>query len=126
MKIDRFEDLECWQQARELVRMVYAAVNGNGRFQRDFRLNGQVTGAAISVMNNIVEGWARQSSAEFIRFLTYSRRSCAETQNCSYVALDCGYIDTSLFKRLYGQAFKVIQIIDGLLRYLRSKRSKRS
>ena len=88
-------------------------------------MNGQITGAAISVMNNIVEGWASQSSAEFISFLTYSRRSCAETQNCSYVALDCNYIDENWFKRLYDQALKVLQIVDELLRYLRSKRSKR-
>jgi four helix bundle protein len=126
MKIERFEDLECWQQARELVRMVYSAVNASLEFQKDFRLNGQITGAAISVMNNIAEGWASQSNAEFIRFLTYSRRSCAEMQNCSYVALDCRYIDESSFRQLYNQALKVIQITDGLLRYLRSKRTQRS
>ena len=52
MKIDRFEDLECWKEARKLVNMVYAAVNANPAFQKDFRLNGQITGAAVSVMNN--------------------------------------------------------------------------
>jgi four helix bundle protein len=99
MRIERFEDLECWQQARSLVKMAYAAANGNERFQRDFRLTGQFTGAAISVMNNIAEGWASQSNAEFIRFLTYSRRSCAEVQTCCYVARDQEYIDDAVFGR---------------------------
>lgn len=125
MKITRFEDLECWQQARVLVNMVYKAVNSDPSFQRDFRLVGQITGAAVSVMNNTVEGWASQSNAEFIRFLTYSRRSCAETQNCLYVALDQEYIDQERFQAIYDQATKTTQIIDGFLRYLRSQRSKR-
>jgi four helix bundle protein len=126
MKITRFEDLECWQEARKLVRMVYDAVKKNVAFQRDLRFMGQITAAAVSVMNNIAEGWAAQSNAEFIRFLTYSRRSCAEVQNCGYVAMDQKYLDEDEFREIYAQALKTIQIIDGLLRYLRSKRSKRS
>ena len=125
MKIERFEDLECWKEARKLVKMVYAAVNANPAFQKDFRLNGQITGAAVSVMNNIAEGWASQSNAEFIRFLTYSRRSGAETQNCCYVALDQNYFSDNQFHEIYAQALTVIRIIDGLLRYLRTNRLKK-
>ena len=126
MKITRFEDLECWKEARNLVRIVYDAVNKNNSFQKDLRFVGQITAAAVSVMNNIAEGWAAQSNAEFIRFLTYSRRSCAEVQNCSYIASDQRYIDETCFHTIYDQATKTMQIIDGLLRYLRSKRPKRS
>jgi four helix bundle protein len=124
--IKRFENLECWQEARRLVNMVYEAINDSKDFQKDFRLNGQITGAAISVMNNIAEGWASQSNNEFIRFLTYSRRSCAETQNCLYIALDQRYINENTFKEIYDQGLKTIKIIDGLLRYLRSQRSKQT
>ena len=74
-------------------------------------------------MNNEAEGWASQSNNEFIRFLTYSRRSCAETQNCLYIALDQRYITENTFKEIYDQGLKTIKIIDGLLRYLRSQRS---
>jgi four helix bundle protein len=126
MKLTRFEDLECRQESRKLVRMVYSAVSENGAFQRDLRFVGQITAAAVSIMNNIAEGWAAQSNAEFIRFLTYSRRSCAEVQNCGYVALDQRYLDEEGFQEIYSQALKTMQIIDGLLRYLRSKRSQRS
>ena len=124
--IQKFEDLECWQQSRILVNMVYQALNSNSEFQKDFRLSGQITGAAISVMNNVAEGWASQSNAEFIRFLTYSRRSSAETQNCAYIALDQNYITREIFEEIYNQGLKTIQIIDGLLRYLRNQRPKRS
>jgi four helix bundle protein len=126
MKINRFEDLECWQEARKLVKMVYRSIKSSKAFQSDYRLRDQSTGAAISVMNNISEGWASQSNAEFIKFLKYSRRSCAEVQSCFYVAIDQEYITEIILNEIFNQATKVIMIIDGLLRYLRSQRSKRS
>jgi four helix bundle protein len=126
MKLTRFEELECWQEARKLTNMVYETIRTSKPFQADYRLRDQSTGAAISVMNNIAEGWASQSNPEFIKFLTYSRRSCAEAQNCFYIALDQKYVTQGTFQKNYGQALKVTQIIDGLLRYLRSQRVKRS
>ena len=120
MTIKRFEDLECWQEARKLVKMIYAAIKNSPEFQKDFKLVGQFTAAGISVMNNIAEGWASQSNAEFVRFLRYSRRSGAETQNCSYVALDQEYISQTKFQEIYDQALQTIKIFDGLIRYLRS------
>ncbi len=125
MKLTRFEHLECWQEARKLTNMVYETIRTSKPFQADYRLRDQSTGAAISVMNNIAEGWASQSNPEFIKFLTYSRRSCAEAQNCFYIALDQKYVTESRFQENYDQALKVTKIIDGLLRYLRSQRSER-
>ena len=119
-KIQRFEDLECWKEARILVNMIYRTIRENSEFQKDYKLVGQYTAAGVSVMNNIVEGWASQSNAEFVRFLRYSRRSCAEVQNCSYVALDQQYISELKFQEIYNQALKTLKIIDGLIRYLRS------
>jgi len=49
MKIERFEDLECWQLGREFVKFIYALVK-KPEFAKDFRLSGQITGAAISKM----------------------------------------------------------------------------
>ncbi len=68
MKINRFEDLDCWQEARDLVRKVYETTK-DGDFKRDFRLAGQVQGAAASVMANIAEGFIRRSDKEFVQFL---------------------------------------------------------
>lgn len=53
MKIQRFEDLECWKEARKLANMVYEAVKANMNFQKDFRLSSQITAAAVSSMSNI-------------------------------------------------------------------------
>lgn len=126
MKIQRFEDLEAWQEARKLTNMVYDLIAMDG-FNRDFRLRDQITGAAVSVMNNIAEGFTSQSDPEFIKFLGYSRRSTAEVQTCLYVALDRRYVTDTTFQHVYGQAEKSRKIVDGFLRYLRqSRRVRRS
>ena len=95
-----------------------------------FRLIDQITGAAISVMNNIVEGFDSQSNAEFIRFLGYARRSASEVQTCLYVALDNRSITKAQFEGVYQQAEKTRKVIDGFLRYLRfhqqAQRAKRA
>jgi four helix bundle protein len=118
MRISQFEDLECWREARVLTRIVYSFTKRT-EFSKDYRLNGQITGAAISIMNNICEGFDSKSNNEFVRFLTYSRRSCSEVQNCLYVALDQTYIAKDEFQNTYTLCTKVRKIIDGLIRYLK-------
>lgn len=52
MKITRFEDIEAWQEARKLVKLVYEAINQNQRFGKDIRLVNQIQGSAVSTMTN--------------------------------------------------------------------------
>jgi four helix bundle protein len=52
MKITRFEDIEAWQEARKLVKMVYGLINKSLKFRKDFRLTNQVQDAAVSTMSN--------------------------------------------------------------------------
>ena len=119
MKIMRFEDLERWQEARNLVSKVYSVIKKKA-FSKDYRLIDQITGASISIMNNIAEGFDSQSNIEFKRFLRYSRRSVSEVQNCLYIAMDQKYIDELEFKEIYEQGAKTRQVIDGMLRYLKT------
>lgn len=68
MKIERFEEIKAWQEARALTRMVYELTKGD-RFARDFGLRDQIQRAAVSVMANIAEGFERQSRKDFRHFL---------------------------------------------------------
>ena len=118
MQIKRFEDLECWKEPRTLTNSIYKYTT-NPFFSKDLRLSGQITGVSVSIMNNISEGFDSTSKKEFIRFLTYSRRSCSEVQNCLYVASDQSYINEKEFQDSYQHCEKVRKIIDRLIRYLR-------
>ena len=66
MRITRFEDIECWQLARQLTNSVYK-VTTRGEFFRDFVLKDQVQRGAGSVMHNIAEGFDGGSNAEFLK-----------------------------------------------------------
>lgn len=67
-KVERFEDLRCWQEARVLVKEIYL-LSENGKLEKDFDTRSQLRRAALSVMNNIAEGFGRYSNKEFIRYL---------------------------------------------------------
>jgi four helix bundle protein len=117
MKIERFEDIEAWQLARELTRNVYCMTR-KPRFARDYELKRQIQGAAGSVMHNIAEGFDSDTSLEFIRFLRYAKRSCTEVQSELYIALDEEYISQKEFKEVYEHAGRTRAVIHGFIKYL--------
>lgn len=118
MKIERFEDLECWKEARKLVNMVYKAINSNTKFKNDLRLKNQCIGAVLSIMGNIPEGFARRSNKEFIQFLFISISSGAELQSHFYIALDQNYVTHDIFDAVYNQTNKVGKMVSNLISYL--------
>lgn len=123
MKLTRFEELECWREARNLVKTIYDSTR-NGGFKKDLRLSGQIQAAAASVMANIAEGFIRRSDREFAQFLFIAMSSAAEVQSHLYIALDQRYIDQTQFDEIYEQANKTARIISGLITYLRTKETK--
>src|SRR5688572_9289537 len=79
-KIEKFEDLKCWQAARKLVKEIYT-MSSIGKLERDFETRNQLRRAALSSMNNIAEGFSRFGTKEFIRFLNISQSSVQEVQS---------------------------------------------
>ena len=124
MKLTRFEDLDCWKEARQLARQVYGAVHQNPSWQRDMRLCSQIQSAAGSVMANIAEGFVRRSNKEFMQFLFIAMSPAAEVQSHLYIAVDQGYVSKDTFESIYMQADKTARIISGLIKYFRSKQTR--
>ena len=116
-KIERFEDIEAWQKARELTRQIYDASN-DGPFARDFGLRDQIRRASVSIMSNIAEGFERGSNKEFIQFLFIAKGSAGEVRSQLYVALDQGYIKQEAFASLSQQISEISRMISGLVSYL--------
>ena len=65
--IERYEDIQGWQKARELTNFVYA-ITKQKTFARDFGLKDQIRRAAVSVMSNVAEGFERGGRREFTSF----------------------------------------------------------
>lgn len=82
----RFEELEIWQEARVLHRRVWLAV----RDCPDFEFKHQIRSAALSVMNNIAEGFERRTAKDFARFLDQAKGSAGEVRSMAYAGEDVG------------------------------------
>lgn len=125
MKIERFEDIKAWQEARVLVKIIYDATKSNKNFTGDYKFREQIHSAAVSVMSNIAEGFSRRSTKEFIQFLFIAKGSVAEVQSQLYVALDQSYINEEKFAELYPKSDEVARLLSGFIKYLLTKeRSK--
>ena len=88
----KFEDLTIWQDARQLLKEIYSIFMIKGLAQRDYGFRDQLQRAALSVMNNIAEGFERSSKADFARFLDIAKGSCGEVRSMLYVTSDLGYM----------------------------------
>jgi four helix bundle protein len=123
MRIEKFEDIECWQLGRTLTSCIYAITKGSG-FSKDFGLKDQIQRASSSVMHNIAEGFDSGSNAEFVKFLRYAQRSCTEVQSELYVALDQKYISQEQFTELYNLTQHTRSKIGAFIKYLLEYRTK--
>jgi four helix bundle protein len=112
-KVERFEDLVAWQNARLLTRSIYR-VTRSGPFARDYGLRDQIRRAAVSIMSNIAEGFERNKPTEFHQFLCIAKGSGAEVRSQLYVALDAEYLNDEAFGQIFSQAQEVAKVVGGL------------
>ena len=101
-QINRFEDLKCWKAARVLVKMIYLQ-SEKGKLKNDWDTKSQIKRAALSIMNNIAEGFGRYNSKDALKFYDYAQSSGLEVRSILYVLHDLEYITTDEFQTLYNQ-----------------------
>lgn len=78
MVISKFEDLICWQKGQDFGVSIY----GKFRESKDSGFRDQICKAAVSISNNIAEGFDRGSDADFTRFLYYAIGSAVKRNLC--------------------------------------------
>lgn len=123
--IEKFEDLEIWQLAREICKDVWHIIK-NTPLQKDYKLREQINGASGSVMDNIAEGFERDGNREFINFLSIAKASCGETRSQLYRCLDRNYIDEETFKIISEKASLNSRKIKSFMIYLKNSDRKGS
>jgi len=123
MKEKTFENLKVWQDSREFVKSIYE-LTASECFKKDFGLKDQIQRAAVSIMNNIAEGFERNNNKEFVLFLKYSKGSAGEVRSMLYVALDLNYIQKNAFDKCYENAINIITQISNFIKYLKQYSSK--
>ena len=123
MKVDSFEDLEIWKEARELTRLIFVFTSKKP-FASDYRFRDQIRAASGSIMDNISEGFGRGGNKEFVNFLSIAKGSNEEVRSQAYRAFDFQYISEQDLKELLEKTDKLSRQIKSFMNYLKGSSYK--
>ena len=76
-KIKSYRDLIAWQKAMDLVVSVYRETASLPQSEQ-YGLTAQMRKSAVSVPSNVAEGWGRNATQDYLRFLRVARASLFE------------------------------------------------
>jgi four helix bundle protein len=111
-------DLKVWQEAMELVKMIYEN-SSSFPAEENYGLKSQIRRAAVSISSNIAEGAARTGTKEFLQFLSISRGSLSEVETQLLISKNLGYIKNN--DPILEQIDKVFALLGGLINSLRKR-----
>jgi four helix bundle protein len=117
-----FEDLEVYQVARNFRKAMYAIARRLPDIEK-FGLASQIRRAALSITNNIAEGHGRYHYLDQIRFTLQSRGSLEELIDDLNTCEDEQYLPDEEIASLKQEGWRVRQLIDGYIRYLRQQKN---
>ena len=118
--INRFEDLEIWQEARRLAKEIHLIAIQTD-LKSDYKLKEQVKASSGSVMDNIAEGFERDGNLEFRQFLSIAKGSAGEARSQLYRIYDFEYIDENKFDLLKKDYENLSGKIKNFITYLNKK-----
>ncbi len=114
MKIQKFEDIIAWQKAQDLTVELYGIFQNS----KDFGFKDQILRAAVSISNNIAEGFDRGTDPQFVRFLYIAIGSSSEVRSMLYLAMRLNYINQIQRDDLLAKSNEISRIIRGLIKSL--------
>ena len=115
--VQKFEDLEVWQLARQLCQKIYP-LTFQEPIKSDPRFRDQIRGTCGSIMDNIAEGFGRGSRREFVNSLTISRGELDELKSQLYRGLDISYFSLAFFQECYEMADHLDKKLTSFINYL--------
>ncbi len=118
--IKKFEDLDIWNESKVFTIKIY-----NLKISSiDNSFHDQICRASISILNNIAEGFERSSDGEFIRFLYYSKASCAEVRSMLYISQELFMLNPNTLDKLIADSKMISSKIGSLIKYLKNSKGK--
>lgn len=114
MLIKSFEDIMVWNKAKEFVVLVYKHFYNI----KDYSFRDQIQRASVSIMNNIAEGFERQTNKEFRNFLFISKGSCGEVRSMLSLAFDLKYITLKEKEILSEKSVEISKMLSGFIKTL--------
>ena len=123
-RIERFEDLEIWKEAFSIGVDIHS-ISSRGKLEKDLSSKDQLRRAAISVSNNIAEGFEYNNNNVFMRFLGYAKGSAGELRSNLFVLKEAGIVPQDDYERLHNKLITASKNIKGFINYLDDYESKK-
>lgn len=112
-----FRDLKIWQKSMSLVTEIYE-LTGPFPEQEKYGLVAQIRRSAVSVPSNIAEGYGRNSSRDFNRFLSIAMGSLFEIQTQVQIARNLNYLDVKDSAHLFDLSREIERMLSSFIRSL--------
>jgi four helix bundle protein len=113
--INSFRDLIVWQKSMSLVTEIYSLTQGFPSSEI-YALTSQVRRSAISIPSNIAEGYGRNSTGDYKRFLQIAAGSLFELQTQIEIALNLNYISKDIFDEFFEKTRELDRMLLSLIK----------
>ncbi len=117
-EVKTYRDLMVWQKAMVLVTEVYRQTKVFPK-EEVYGLTSQVRRCAISIPSNIAEGYGRNSTSDYIRFLQIASGSLYELQTQLEISMNLEYLSKGVVERLYSLSREIERMLSSLIRKLK-------
>lgn len=114
-KINSYRDLIVWQKSMALVKSVYSVVRSHFPNNEEYALSSQIRRSCISIPSNIAEGFGRNSTKDYVRFLQIARGSLFELQTQVLISFDLGYIDNEQQNEILQSTNEIEKMLNSLI-----------
>ena len=121
--ITSFEELEIWKEVRRLYKKVLNLIKRE-EVAKDFRFKNNLKEAAGSVMDNIAEGFERDSRLEFVNALSYSKGSAGEVRSQLFRGFESEYWNELELNELNEEYKNLASHIANFIKYLNTSDQK--
>ena len=112
-----FQELHVWQKAMDLAIEIFTLTESLPR-KEDYGLTSQIRRSALSITDNIAEGFGRNHTADKIKFYVYSRGSANETKNQLIYGNRVGYFNSTKSEELILIIDFIIESLNKLIKTL--------
>lgn len=120
MSVQSCKDLKVWQKSIELVKSIYKASDFLPK-EEQYGLCSQVRRSAVSVASNIAEGHARDSTKEYLRFISVALGSLSELQTQFIIIKELNFLNDDLVGEVNSISDEVGKMLRGLQKSLKLK-----
>ena len=118
--VKTYRDLIVWQKAMKLVTEIYRHTKSFPEDER-FGLTSQLRRCSISIPSNVAEGYGRNSTQDYIRYLRIANGSLFELQTQLEIALNLGFLSDESFSILFESSREIERMLSSLIKKINPK-----